>query len=260
MSTIAWLNDTPLEDLGLGPRSANWWDSVVFERATIPLVDQFGQVASNVGTGAPRELQIECLLEATSVSDRRDKLDAIMRLIGYGPVELRVQDDEDRVLLARLVNYTAAQFSDNPYGGQPYLDVTLELVADDPTFYDRYARAVGLSTSAAEVAVGTLPNYGVLYLQGASDPTVTYKAHSGETVATLELAYTWASGDVYRVDLGLQTIDKIASGTRTNGISVYSTGDFFSLDPRDGDAAATDWPTITLSTGSGVIYYQRRWS
>jgi len=260
VSTILYINDKPLEDLGLGPRTANWWDSVRFERPVIQLANQLGQVAGDVGLGSPRELTIECILQATSVSDRRTKLDAISRELGLGACELRVQDDEDRVLLARLVNYSAAPFSDNPYGGQPYVEIELQLVADDPAWYDRYAVGIGLSTSAAEVPLGTLPSDAVLYLEGASSPTVTYAAHSGETVSTLELSYTWASGDVYRVDLGLQTIDKIASGTRTNGISVYSTGDFFALDPRDGDADASDWPTITLSTGSGVAYYRRRWT
>lgn len=260
MSTILYINDKPLEDLGLGPRSANWWDSVVFERPTIQLAGQFGQVAGSVGVGTARELSVECLLQATSVADRRTKLDEINRELTLGPCELRIQDDTDRVLVARLVSYGVEQFSDNPYGGQAYVNVTLEFVADDPTWYDRTALGVGLSTAAAELPAGTLPSSPVLYLQGGSSPTLTYAAHSGSTVSTLELSYTWASGDVYRVDLGLQTIDKIASGTRTNAIGVYSTGDFFALDPRDGDAAASDWPTITLSTGSGVAYYRRRWS
>ena len=156
--------------------------------------------------------------------------------------------------------FVVEQFSENPYGGQPYVNVTLSFVADDPSWYDRNARAVGLSTSAAEVPLGTLPSYGTLYLQGANSPTITYKAASGETVATMALTYTWASGDVYRVDLGLQTIDRIATGTRTNAASVFTSGSFFALDPRDGDADAADWPTLTLSTGSGVVYYLRRWS
>lgn len=260
MSTILWFNDTPAENYGLGLRSANWWDSVISERPSIQLAGQYGQVAGNVLIGAPRELSISALLEASSVNDRRSKLDTLARDLSKGTNEIRIQDDSDRVLLARFIRYTVGAFSENPYGGQPYVEVTLEFVADDPVWKDRNASSYGLTSSDTEIPLGSLPNYGVIELTGANSPTVTYKSHTGSTVATLGLSYTWASGETYRVDLGLQTIDKVVSGVRTNAISVYSTGDFFDLDPVDADASTSSWPTLSVSTGTATFYYRRSWS
>jgi hypothetical protein len=260
MSTILYLNDTPAENYGLGLRSANWWDSVVFERPSIALAGQLGQVAGNVGIGAPRELSITALLEATSVNDRRTKLDNIARDLSAGVNEIRIQDDTARVLLARFIRYTVGAFSENPYGGQPYVEVTLEFVADDPVWKDKTASSYAVTTSGVDIPLGSLPNYGVIELTGASSPTITYKAHTGSTVATLALSYTWATGETYRVDLGLQTIDKVVAGVRTNAISAYSTGDFFDLDPVDADAGSSSSPSLTVSTGTATFYYRRSWA
>ena len=260
MSTILYLNGTPAENYGLGMRSANWWDSVIFERPSIPLAGQLGQVAGNVGIGAPRELSITTLLEASSVSDRRTKLDNIARDLSAGINEIKIQDDTARVLLARFIRYTVGAFAENPYGGQPYVEVTLEFVADDPVWKDVSASSYALSSSDTETPLGSLPSYGVIELTGANSPTITYKDQAGNTVSTLALSYTWASGETYRVDLALQTIDKVVSGVRTNAISVYSTGEFFALDPADGVASTSSWPTVAVSTGTGTIYYRRSWA
>jgi len=257
MSTILWFNDTPAENYGLGLRTANWWDSVIFDRPSISLAGQLGQVAGDVGAGAPRELSITALLEATSVADRRTKLDNLARDLSTGINEIRIQDDSDRVLLARFIRYNVGAFSENPYGGQPYVEITLDFIADDPVWKDKTASSYGVTTSGVAIPLGSLPNYGVLEFTGASSPTVTYKSHTGNTVATLALSYTWASGETYRVDLGLQTIDKVVSGVRTNAISAFSTGTFFDLDPVDADAGTSSWPTLTVSTGTATFYYRR---
>jgi hypothetical protein len=68
---------------------------------------------------------------------------------------------------------------------------------------------------------------------------------------------TLGSGDTLTIDLDLFLVTRTVSGIDTDDIAALSSGSFFNFDPRLADAYASDWPTLEVSAGSGVLTYRR---
>lgn len=258
--TIVWLNDVPIEDYGIGLTEANPWDAVSFEYASTPVIGQIGSVVSPNGFGGPRTLTLSGILKPSSVANRRSLLDRLNGDLSKGLVEIRVQDDEDRFVLGRYTGASFGRFSGSEYAALSYVTATLSFVCDDPTWQDRYAQSLAFGATRTEIPLGRLPSWPLIYVEGATNPTIRYRSSTGDILYSMGLTVTVASDEALRIDMGLQTIDEIDSGVRSNGISYLTSGDFFAVDPGDGDPDASSWPTLEITSGSAVAYYRRRWS
>lgn len=103
--------------------------------------------------------------------------------------------------------------------------------------------------------LGTYKVRPVITLTGATDPTVTYKNSDGDTVETMEID-TGGTPATVVIDMDEKTITIDGDDSP----AALTAGDFFALEPRDGDRATSDWPTVRTSSGSLSIVYRKAWS
>jgi hypothetical protein len=79
------------------------------------------------------------------------------------------------------------------------------------------------------------------------------------------MAFTFSGGadDALIVDAARARITKSASGTLTDGLSYWTSGDFPLLRPADGWVESAAYPSVELSsatgTAQGSISYVRRY-
>jgi len=137
-------------------------------------------------------------------------------------------------------------------------EVTLSILCPDPTWYDVTGQLIGFGTTASAVPLGTAPSGGIIRIAplGATnvvDPTVTYLNAAGVTVQTLGFSGTLtATTDYLEIDLDRQTVVEYASGVAGNAISWLASGNFFALDPMDGDVLNASYPKLKVSATSGT--------
>jgi phage-related protein len=259
--SIVYLNDRDIADYGIGLTEANAWDAIQIEFPTISVLGQIGQVVGAVGTGQPRTLRLTGILRASSIANRRTLLDQLNGDLGKGLVEIRIADELDRFVLARFVGASFGSFSKIEYSGvNSYVTVELEFICDDPTWQDRFSQSVSFGSTRTGMPLGRMPSWPLIYVEGATNPTIHYRSSTGDILYSMTFTKTLAADEVLRIDMALQTIDEIDSGVRTNDIASLTSGDFFACDPYDGDPDASSWPTLEITSGTAVAYYRRRWS
>ena len=61
-----------------------------------------------------------------------------------------------------------------------------------------------------------------------------------------------ATTDYLEIDLDRQTVVEYASGVAGNAISWLASGNFFALDPMDGDVLNASYPKLKVSATSGT--------
>jgi hypothetical protein len=111
-----------------------------------------------------------------------------------------------------------------------------------------------LSTSPASITLGDSPSGGVIRIDGAvTDPVLTYKHYDGTTLATMSFTRVLSGGQYLDIDLDNRTIVDHAAANAINDLDAGS--DWFLLDPRDGDITSYEYPTLTLSGGTGTATY-----
>ena len=85
------------------------------------------------------------------------------------------------------------------------------------------------------------------------DPTLTYRNAAGVAVESLALTGTLVAGtDYLEIDLDRQTIVHVSSGVPANAIGWLTSGQFFALDPMDGDVLAASYPQLEVTAASGT--------
>ena len=134
---------------------------------------------------------------------------------------------------------------------QKAYDVALRFLVSDPRYYATSDTIVNFTT-ATDMPLGTALVDPVVRLTGGTDPVLIYKNSSAVEVARME--FTW-SGTWIDIDMDAKTI---LDNTGTSQIAALDTGEFFSLDPNDGDYPTSDWPTLEVSGGgSGTATYRK---
>lgn len=261
MSTgICWINDTDVTALGMTLRSGTdgWMDGTTVQRETVMIPRRHGAHVSDFGEKQPRIIQLVGQLDPSTVTGRLAEVDTVMDHL-QGELEVRFSDAPNKVMTGWLRSVRTMELT--PYYSIPDLVLTINIHCDDPVKYDRYHQVISFGTSGAEVPLGTEQNTGTVEIMGAaSTPILYYKDQTGAQQEYMSFSNTLAAGAWMRVDLDRKRIRLFsATGAETNGMSSLASGDFFTLHPAHGNKTAANWPTLSLSTGTGRITYRRAW-
>ena len=167
----------------------------------------------------------------------------------YAPsVLVRFSRDETVEYRARCVSIASKPVK--PEMVQRAFEVTIEFLLTDPRTYAIADSVVGFST-ATDMPLGTAPTDPVIRLSSGTNPILIYKDSSAVEIA--RMGFTW-SGTYIDIDMDRKTVIDNASA---NQIATLTTGEFFSLDPYDGDYPTADWPTLEVNSGTGTATYRK---
>ncbi len=266
MQTAMYVNDFDTSSLGLIVSSVEGWrDGLATRDRTTQLPTRVGAVilAPEAET-ATRQLTIDGVLDpshagkALTLANLRAALNELQDKLYRGTIEVRFSDEPDIFVLARCEQGNL--IATPPQFMNPKSRVQIRLQCPDPLRYDRNGSVVGFGTTRQGVPLGTAVSAPVIRIMGAAtNPVISYRDKSGTVKQTMGFTVTLAATDYLEIDCELFTIKKFASGVETNGISLLTSGDFIALDPQDGDFAASVWPTLEVSAGSGECLYRRSW-
>lgn len=163
-------------------------------------------------------------------------------------VLLRFSRDETLEYRARCVAIRASPLQ--PEMTQRAYDCSLQFLLIDPRTY-AVSDSVVAFTTATDMPLGTAPTEPIIRLSGGTNPILIYRDSTGTEVARME--FTW-SGTYIDIDMDRKTVIDNAAA---NQVSTLTTGEFFSLDPYDGDYPTSDWPTLEVNSGSGSATYRK---
>lgn len=218
-----------------------------------------GSVLAGDPTVAARQLRIECTITTTSVAARQTAERNLKALATRGVVTVTVDDDVNAPLSIEGVN---AECTITPKG-HPITalvaDVVLQFVCPDPTWRAVMGVVVGLNTTPTMVPLGTAPSGGVVRIAAPSwsanisNPTLSYLNLARVTVQSMTFTTTLVAGEDYlEIDLDRGTVTKYDDGVATTGAPLLTAGDFFVLDPMDGDPLNNGSPYLLLGSSAGT--------
>jgi len=259
------LNDRPLDDLV--------WQVCTLDGHLAPTVPQVAPLALGNSPGvfgtelrvSGRTITIGCDVRPASLPDRQVLMDGLRRRLG-GLLEVRTDDLPSRVLMAVLQD-VQVEFYTGAHAQAPVY-VTLTLLAVDPARRDIEPLLYGLSTARVACPLGTDTSAPDVWIFGAcTNPAIVLRAHTGAEVARMTFAVVLAADDALVVEAAAQRITRYVAGVvqtgAANGLAAFASGAFPVLDPADGAADGSSWPTVQLEasagTPTGLVRYARRW-
>lgn len=256
-----WLNEMPLDDLGLGLTGApGHLSGVQWERAFPPSPGLVGGVPGVASVSPARSLVIRGLAELASLTDREALVTSLSRQV-TGLQEVRYSDQPDKVFEAILEQVGVSPWEPSQEFVIGDVDIELRFRLAVPYKRDRYGQVISFGTTRTDIPLGDLPSGGVLHIMGsATDPVLTYRGVSGEALRSMTFTITLGSNDYLVVDLNRRVIQKSVAGTVTTDASILTSGYFFQPDPGDGHPGWGGWPSLELSAGTGLYLYHRSWS
>jgi hypothetical protein len=209
-----------------------------------------------------RVLTVNFLVHAASKSVLYASLDAIKDACGNGLVELQTPYSTTRALYGVLQTCEAAAQTPTLLNG--WVSGTMTFLCATPYWFDIAPTTVAFTTATA-IPLGTAPSFGrdqfsaIITITGAATtPTLTYKDYAGVTVGTMVFSYSPLAGDSIVIDCGRHLVTRLVSGVSSNALSYLAAGYTFpALSPDDASFAASLWPTLTVSSGTGSVVYYR---
>ena len=260
MQPAILINGVELGTLGFKVREARGiWNTPVASSEGTPIPHRAGQLVPPADTVkiASRTIDIIGWLRGTSRADFLTKLDVLKALL-IGPLTVRRAEDDTREHRARLLSLTMTETG--PVFLQRTQELVLSLWCDDPYAYDASDQTVNFGAATA-VPLGTAPSTGVITITGAAvDPVITLKDPSGTVLETMGFTRTLGAGDTLAIDLEQFLVTLTVGGVDSNDIAALTSGTFFTLDPRDADVYAGDYPTLEVSAGTGQLVYRRAYA
>lgn len=269
---LAGADDVSVASLG------GWWDGLAVTPATAdPGPARVGPApAGAFGSAGERRGTIALNIHApdpTSLDRAVRALAACVPVGGRCAVAFDVAPD--RVWLAPRAGWTVAH-SGSPLR-DPWALVTIAFVASPPVVRSAAPRIVGLASSDAQptaVPLGTLSVWPRVVVTpgstGASGTTVTLACTdlAGRAIAGASITLTagLSGSDWLEVDMATRVVTEHLSGT--GYASVYAggrraAGEYFALDPADGDPAFGSGPSVAVSTPTGsaraLLVYPLLW-
>ena len=237
--------DTSLIDLVVDSPIQAWRDGLEYRQKfrLIPNKYHAIQTGTRPQTNV-RILGIQGAMLADTVPTLLANLDALNYRLSLGELTIQFADDVTRHFLA----YQAGPI--RVTGIHPSLiqkghHISFDLVCLDPRQYEDAQQSIGF-TAATDMPMGTAPVEPVLTITVG---TFTITSSGGET-----LTVSGATSPPITVDMYNQTIVNSASASM---LSKLTGGNFFSLDPKDGDFLTTTWPTLATAGGSGTAVYNK---
>lgn len=258
MTTVGWLDDRPLEDLGLTVVSLEgWWNVPTLTFPTVALPGRRGNRQSDRGmTVAARRVPLQSMLSALSLAERVTKLDALAEAL-TGLHEFRIADDPDRVAYGTLASGTVQFFA--PQLTDPEVDPVYELLFENPHKFDRLEQMLVAPAAALAKAVpcGTVPHRGRLWVMDTlASRTVEVLSADGTALYQLRLTGTLASGEYLEIDMDQDaptiTLVQSAGTVRVDAFGWLNPFDALPIfDPKDR-------PGIRHSGGGDLVLFYRR--
>ena len=136
---------------------------------------------------------------------------------------------------------------------------TATIQCPDPTWRDSVGQVIAFNATASPVPLGTAPCGGIVRIAAPKwsadvvNPVLKYYSAASVLVQSMTFTTTLTAETHYlEIDLDRATATKYASGTASNAISLLTAGDFFTLDPMDGDRVNTSYPMLAVTTTSGT--------
>lgn len=225
---------------------------------TAPVFGRAGTLISGSVEGA-RVLTVTGTLTSTAktIAGLETNADAFKDLLRGGEVRL-VRDNGSTA--ARSITGWVGKIDVRPIGHP--LAPTDSRVTFTVTCRDAYWGAVEptsrvLGTTRKTVELGTAPSTGIIRIITGTNPVLTYRDAAGTAQKTMTFTVTLAAtNDWLEIDMRRGTITKSLTGVQSNGLSLLTSGDFpWAFDPHDGDPSTAAYPTLELSTGTGIAYW-----
>ena len=262
---MAWsfllkLNGVDVATYGLlvGELRGNWAaPSQSYDEVGVP--DHEGPVAITLEpTLAAKTFVVVGTIEAPAAADFETYTDTLKYQLRSGTLTIIAGNQESRQRSGVLVDFDAV-----PFEGElmTHATVTLTIRCRDPIAYDTTDTTVsGASAADLACAVGLYKSRPTITVTGPTSPLVlTYKNAAGTTLHTMTLTFPGSPTSVV-VDMTKDGRTITVDGTRHD--DYLTAGDFFALDPYDGDplAGSPTYPTVRASSGSAVaIVYPKAW-
>lgn len=201
----------------------------------------------------------DSLLARTAEEALYARRDELIGRMSHEEVEISFSDRSGRVFRGRLQEHQH-NFLSRALVDHDEVSIAFDLL--DP--FERSASDITLSGissgTAQEVALGTAPvdDFTVKIDGPFTDPTITYKDHTGTTQKTVSLTLTKGSSGSVTLDMGAGTITDESSNSQISALDTNQ--DFpFRLHPRDAEHWNQNWPTLETSDGELTITYQKAW-
>jgi hypothetical protein len=278
MPYSVYLNETALDTLGIYvERVTTWRDAPAREYPTVAIPGRQGVVFAADPTTAPRTLRISAMIHpaALTLAARRTAEDQL-KALAYRALIKVIEDDG--VNAPRQIDgvCTSCTITPRRHPVQSLVsDAELSILCPDPTWSDVVGQVIGFTSTATAVPLGTAVSGGIVRIAAppwSADvdiPVLHYVNAGGVTIQSMTFGGVTSATDLQagldylEVDLDRATVTRYDSGVASNGIALLTAGDFFSLDPMDGDTLNASYPmlkvTATGGTPSGQWLGARRW-
>lgn len=260
---MAWsvsINETLLSDLSayvVGIPA--WLDGIGRDFPTLGIPGRQGSVFAADPTVSARQLRVEFTVTTSSVAARLTAERAIKSLAYRGLVQVITDDDVNTPI---AIDAVCTNCTFNPKG-HPLVavvsDGVLNLLCPDPTWRDVLGQTVGFGTTATMVPLGTAPSGGIIRIAAPAwsanvqDPILYYLNVAKATVQSMTFTATLVAGEDYiEIDLDRSQITLSDNGVTSSGASLLTAGQFFTLDPMDGDPLNSGYPYLMLSATAGT--------
>jgi phage-related protein len=260
MATAVFINETSLADLAVYvvglPGSL---DGLGRDFPTLAIPGRHGVVFAADPTVAPRQLRIECTVSTLTAAARQASERQLKALAARGLVQITIDDDVNSPLTIEAVGQSCTV---SPKG-HPLVavvsDVSLQFICPDPTWRDVLGVTVGFNTTPVMVPLGTATSGGIVRIAAPSwsanvvDPILYYLNVAKATVQSMTFTVTLVAGeDFIEIDLDRSTITLSDNGVRSDAATLLTAGDFFVLDPMDGDPINAGYPYLMLASSAGT--------
>lgn len=210
-------------------------------------------------------------IKQTTMALALAKLDALRNLLGGGEVRLRSVYAPDRYCLGLCETTEGAPANANVIDGQVAVKLLFTIPAGVAFLTNPDGYALTTARTACPMGTEDTPPMLLVHGNGATlqDPTITVRNAAGDVVQTMGFSTATLAGAVLgatsflRIDCARTRISLSTAGVITDGMGLFTSGDFPLLRRYDGWYETSAWSTVELSavagTPVGEIHYTRRY-
>jgi hypothetical protein len=266
MTVHCWVNDYPLTAQGLHFSEVKGWrDGDARKSPSVAIPGRAGALRTGLPVIDNREIVATGNVVAATQAAAGAAIDRIKALCGNGLVEVRFLDDVTRTFLAEL---GSAEFTPPPmqFGRNGWTrGVQIHFACLDPRAFDQLGRTIAFA-GPTNLLVGTAPVAPVIRILAptntVTNPTLTYRDIAGNIRGQLGLTQVLTTSDWIDANLDTKVISRVLSGVVSGPVPIAS-GDFFVVDPADGDVVNGIGPTLEVAASggnpTGLALYRRTW-
>lgn len=263
-----WIDDVDLADFGfvIGA-NPNHQATPSFTDTSVPLLGAIGPTwAGEPVQAASRHIAISGNVRQSSSALLLSAVDSLKQLAMSGAKRLRFADHPDREFRdARTTDFIAPPR--NAIFANVAADLSVAFECADPLAYDVNPQGVPLSTQRASLLLGTAPSFPLLLVHGGggtlTNPTFTYRDAEGTAQQTFSCTVALGANDYLLIDCVRIAVTLSTAGVKTDGLSLWTSGDFLAFLPSDAWPDLSQWPTLELSATAGTPFglatYSRAW-